>query len=423
MTSDLVRRLEEGISRVPVLDVHTHLDAAHLSARGLADVLLYHMVGSDLYSAGCPRGDRVAEGEEAERIRTALPYLPYIVNTSCYYGVTIILRDLYGFDGPITAGNWEALDDRIRAASTDPGWGRRILEASNVRRAMTQDFQRREGQYDDILEYSFERTYFCMSVKGKPADSPLRELESLAGREVHSLDDVHDALGAFLATVDHDLVRTTAGHFSTDLQYRPVTGEEMAAALARRTANELVPDDANVFANYLLSALLAELEKHADTICLQFSLGAEPLPFETGSKLSLDTVFQLADVFGRFPKLRFNCLLGSEYASQALCTVARQVPNLSFSGYWWHSFFPGAIRKLMNDRLDMLPLNKQVGFFSDAYCAEWVYAKKVIVQQELARVLAEKVERGQYTEDTALRVVEHLFWESPKTVVGMGAAL
>ena len=34
-----------------------------------------------------------------------------------------------------------------------------------------------------------------------------------------------------------------------------------------------------------------------------------------------------------------------------------------------------AIRQVMEERLDMLPANKQIGFFSDAYCVEWSYAK------------------------------------------------
>ena len=52
------------------------------------------------------------------------------------------------------------------------------------------------------------------------------------------------------------------------------------------------------------------------------------------------------------------------------------------------------MRQLMAERLDMLPLNKQVGFFSDAYCVEWVYGKARMVQKQLARVLAEKSSRA-----------------------------
>jgi len=53
-TDALARELAGALAAIPLLDAHTHLDATHLAARGLHDVLLYHMVVSDLVSAGCP---------------------------------------------------------------------------------------------------------------------------------------------------------------------------------------------------------------------------------------------------------------------------------------------------------------------------------------------------------------------------------
>jgi len=44
--------------------------------------------------------------------------------------------------------------------------------------------------------------------------------------------------------------------------------------------------------------------------------------------------------------------------------------DFSLAGYWWHSFFPTFIQPTMHERLDMISMNKQIGFFSDAYCAE-----------------------------------------------------
>src|SRR6202035_2044496 len=84
------------------------------------------------------------------------------------------------------------------------------------------------------------------------------------------------------------------------------------------------------------------------------------------------------------PGLRFQCLLASRHANQSLCTLARELPNLSLAGYWWHNFFPDAIRQVMGERLDMLPANKQIGFFSDAYCVEWTYAKTILVRRQMA---------------------------------------
>ena len=111
-TVNLVDSLENGLGSVPILDVHTHLCGARLAARGLHDVLLYHMVVSDLYSAGCPNGARLTQfpnwatkKEAHKRIEEALPCLRYIQNTSGSWGVRIILRDLYNWDEAITSCN------------------------------------------------------------------------------------------------------------------------------------------------------------------------------------------------------------------------------------------------------------------------------------------------------------------------------
>src|SRR5258707_5247470 len=113
-TDSLTLELEYALSEIPILDIHTHLVSGKLGARGLHDVLLYHMVVSDLYAAGCPSGARLTEypgwatKEEAHaRIREALPFLEYIQNTSSFWGVRLILRDLYGWKQPITKSNWQ----------------------------------------------------------------------------------------------------------------------------------------------------------------------------------------------------------------------------------------------------------------------------------------------------------------------------
>lgn len=94
--------------------------------------------------------------------------------------------------------------------------------------------------------------------------------------------------------------------------------------------------------------------------------------------------------------------------NQSLCTLARELPNLSLVGYWWHYVFPDAIRQVMAERLAMLPLNKQIGFFSDAYCIEWTYGKILMVRKLLAQVLAGKVSLGQYTWDEAVDIASEL---------------
>src|SRR5881397_2162834 len=89
-----MRDLESALSELPAIDIHTHLVGSRLGARGLHDILLYHMVISDLYAAGCPNGARLTQfpewpaTEEAHApIEQALTFLPPIRNTSSFGGV------------------------------------------------------------------------------------------------------------------------------------------------------------------------------------------------------------------------------------------------------------------------------------------------------------------------------------------------
>ena len=441
MLNTKVRKsLEEGLEATPLLDAHTHLDAAHLSARGLHDILLYHMVISDLASAGCPSRARLSEApdkaEARSRLLEAVPFVRHIQNTSCFWGVRIVLRDLFGWKKPVESDNWRQIHDMIRERYADKAWPREVMKKAGIQRACTEFSRRHDGSADDILQYALEWAFFTRSQWGVN-DIPLYELErawnqagptaplpvTMGGqrpklaKEIRTVDDVRAAMAHYAKNIPYGKVLSTAQHISTDINFRDVDDDDMAKALAHR--DRATPSDRDVYASYILEAFLTALEGHADEIVYQFSFGAEPLPFETGSKLRQDTIFKVAAVIARHPRVRFQVFLSAEHANQSLCTLARELPNLALVGYWWHNFFPGIIRKVMRDRLDMLAANIQIGFFSDAYCLEWAYAKSVLVRKQLAEVLAEKVEQGQYTVKEALVIARQILFETPQSLLGM----
>ena len=445
MTEDLAVQLNEQLQEIPVLDAHTHLVGGKLGARGLHDILLYHMVVADLQSAGCPDMGRLSEyplwpdrQEATRRIESALPYLRHIENTSCFWGVRIILRNLYDWREPITPGNWRKLDDLIRSRADDRDWHRQIMRRANIARFSSELARREEGLDDDILQYSLEWAFFTRCQWGE-FDTALYELERCWGRPIESpvpikaggrpktvrvirtLEDVHAAMSHYVATIPYDRLISLATHFSTDIDLVPVTDAQMAAALARR--DQAGPAERDIYASYVNEAFLQALRPHAGKIVFQFSLAAEPLPTGTASRIHPRTIEQLGRMIAGHPYIRFQCFLASEHANQSLCTFCRELPNFSLSGYWWHNFFPWSIRRLMEERLDMVAANKQVGFFSDAYCVEWSYAKILMVRRQLAEVLAAKVRQGQYTHEQAIQVARDILYESPQTLLGMKPAM
>lgn len=436
--SKLIHHLKEALQEIPVLDAHTHMDAAHLSARGLDDILLYHMVVSELYSAGCPDGARLGEMPTVEesntRLERAIPYVRYIQNTSTAWMVRTILKDLYDWAEPITSDNWRKLDGLIRERACKQ-WAIEILDRAGIRRSVTELWRGRDGSCTDLLQYSLEWAFFSRCQWGE-YDTALYELERTwneqepepplavslgarpaAARSIRTLADVGDCLDHYCATTPYDQILNTAQHFSTDIAYRPVSDQEMSRALARRA--QAGPLERDVYANYVIEQYIRRLEERPGSLLFQFSLGADPLPFETASRVRQATLRELAELMARHPTVNFQCHIASLHANQTLCTLCRELPNFSLAGYWWHNFFPLFIRQLIETRLDMLPVNKQVGFLSDAYCADWAYGKVVMVRQQLAQVLARKIEQGQYDEKTAVAAARAILFETPQSLCGM----
>ena len=81
--------------------------------------------------------------------------------------------------------------------------------------------------------------------------------------------------------------------------------------------------------------------------------------------------------------------------------------------------YPIDVRQVMTERLDMLPVTKQVGFFSDAYCVECTYAKALLIRKQLALVLSEKITQGQYDRSLALSIARAILYDTPQTLLGM----
>jgi glucuronate isomerase len=438
----LVAELNEALANLPLLDPHTHLVGGRLGARGLHDILLYHMAVSDLYAAGCPSGARLTQypgwpdqAEAHARIREALPYLRSTRNTSITWGIRIILRELYDWTDEITERNWRSLDDCIRERADDRAWHREIVRKAGIQRFCTELARREDGRDDDLLHYALEWAFFTRCQWGE-FDTALYELERCwdrtpespapigsggrpaTERTIRTLDDVHAAVDWYVSHIPADRVLSMATHLSTDIDLQPVSREAIQKALGRR--DQAGPAERDIYAAYINEAFLTAFEQRLGSkVVFQFSFGAEPLPYETGSRLSQKTIAQLAEMIGRHPGIRFQCFLASAHANQSMCTLCRELPNLAMVGYWWHNFFPAIIHRVMHERLDMLPVNRQIGFFSDAYCVEWSYAKAAIVRHLLAKVLADKVAGGQYDRQMAIDIARETLFETPQALLSM----
>ena len=425
----------------PKIDVHTHLTPTRMMARGLDDILLYHMVNTELYAAGCPEGGRVGENRSEEeairRLEIAVPYVRQIENTSMYWILKTILADLYDWNDGITEGNWRGLHERIMKHNIDDEKrARGIFETLNIRRIGTELSRRRNDRFDDLFSYALEWAFFARVQWNQPdvalyelertwdADSPGESLPVTVTKEgrpvvssrIRTANDVRKAIRHYCDVIPYDSILATAQHLSTAIHYDKPDAAVLQQAIDNREHAGAAERD--VYSSALLHEFLGELSRRSPGIVFQFSLGAEALPFESGAFLRQDTLVRLAEIIANYPDVSFMCFNASRHGHHSLCTMARELPNLSLAGFWWHGFFTGAMLQMAEERLDMVPMNKQCDFLTDAYCADWVYGKTRFILGLYERLFSEKLSGGQYTIGQVERIARAVFHDSAVEILG-----
>jgi hypothetical protein len=78
--------------------------------------------------------------------------------------------------------------------------------------------------------------------------------------------------------------------------------------------------------------------------------------------------------------------------------------------------YPYYIRKSIENRLDIVPVSKIIGFFSDAYHCEWCWPNLRLVKQIMGEVLFDHVSRDMYDMGTAMSIIPTVFHDAPKEI-------
>ncbi|MCX6375226.1 MAG: amidohydrolase family protein, partial [Armatimonadetes bacterium] len=120
----------------------------------------------------------------------------------------------------------------------------------------------------------------------------------------------------------------------------------------------------------------------------------------------------LIKLFMKHPKTKFDIFHISWPYTEELTAVCKNFANVYVDFCWAWIFNPPAARRALSDMLETIPLNKIHGFGGDFIFVEGTYGHSVIARREIARVLAEKVEEGRFTEEYALWAARRILREN-----------
>jgi len=420
--------IAEILEQAPVIDVHCHLRPDKPAADSLADLVLYHHVWIELVSAGMPATEVTLAGlpheladpgiPPLERVRRSLAHLPRIENTVSALLLRWLLQDLYGLDA-LTEENLEPAFALVETGAGNAHWWEEVLRhRCHIEYSVT--VEHGGAPCSPAIQLGYEGLPINLRDGKRSPREVLESLDHLLGREVRTVADYRDLLARLIQSQAEDNPKFFAAWPLPYLTHEGAGDAEANAILEKaRQEGAVSPAELGSFAYFGLAAAL-EAIRSTDIRTVQVIVGAEVLPPHRSlthwSSGFAGAIGRLAGANGDF---KFNLSSASDIYTQDLGILAKHVPNVSLAGYWWHTFYPGYIRKALETRLDMVPMNKIIGFFSDAYHAEWCYPKLKLVKIVLGDILAERVERGWYSLDLARRLAQRLLYENAKEIYAL----
>ena len=131
-------------------------------------------------------------------------------------------------------------------------------------------------------------------------------------------------------------------------------------------------------------------------------------------------------LFNTYPDVRFPTAVLSDTSGLELTAAAWIRHNVYPSGHWWYSNQPTDIAREVRRRINAVPQNKIIGYFSDAYYLEFILPKFRMYKFELASALAERMERSlvhpnmePFSLDDAMALAEQMLIKNPAEIIGI----
>ena len=415
--------LKQFVDRIRVFDTHEHLPQESERLKQKVDLLATffpHYASSDLRSAGMPEEDlvkiRTPEIALDERWLIFEPWWEKIRNTGYARALEIAARDLYKVDG-VSAETYRELSEKIKQRNQMGLYEWVLKKSSGI-----------DVSINDTSVYNVDETFFrpvrrfseFLYTRDRKG---LEALGKQVGGSIHTFRKMEKALESEFKKTDGKIVGVKIGLAYT----RPIRFEKTSFADAEKVFNQIYKignfkfnetprgytpdpldtDEYQVMQNYLVHKIIQEATKRNLPIQIHTGLqeGNENIVSNSHPEL-------LTNLFMEYKEARFDIFHGGWPYCDDLGAIAKNFPNVYIDMCWMHIISPSRSQTALSQWLDEVPVNKILGFGGDYLFVEGVYGHSVIARNNMAKVLASKVNDGIYTLEEAKRYAQWILREN-----------
>lgn len=423
MSASLEKSFFDELEQLVLIDPHTHINPLSAASTTLADIMGYHYYTELAHSAGLDKGLIEAEGLDPKtKVGRLVEKLSDLDNTIQVSWLMDICREFFGFtDERITPQNWEGLYDTALAKMSEANWEQQVLTHSKLEKVfLTNDFDDKLEGFDTNVYIPCLRTDDLVFHFLKKAVR--NRLSEATGIEVGDAATFRNAISALFTHFVGKNAKACA--ISLPPSFAPMKVDAGAASAVIKRAvlgQRLTSTEQEMLSSFVFWTLAEHCAEHK--LPFDLMIGVNRRVYENGVFQGQDlfdqrvSLIQYKELFNAFPTVKFPVSVLGSTSNQELVSYSWIFPNVLTNGHWWYSNIPTYIEIDTRSRLEAVPRNKQVGYYSDMYKLEFALPKFRMYRRVLAKVLANDfVQSRGWSETQALELGKQVLRGNVETI-------
>ncbi|MDY3560978.1 glucuronate isomerase [Gemmata sp. JC673] len=411
----LVQNLESALSKVPLIDPHSHIDPLKPVSKSLDDILGYHYYTELAHSAGMPQTLLAPEADPRDRVREIVKFMDRYDNTAQYAWFIDIAHTFLGLpesETRVSASDADKLFDAAQKTFAQPDWEKQVFEKTRLEKIfLTNEFDDPLTGFDTAKYVPCLRTDTLVFHFDKPETR--RRLEATTGTHVHDAASLRRALAKVFLRFTQNGAKACAISLPPTFHPAPFDDEHFYEQMQFHDYHDLA---SGIF--WLIAELCRDFRLPFD-LMIGVNRKVYPKGVYQGQDLfdQRTSLIQYRDLFNAFPEVTFPVSVLTSAQNQELMAYSWIFPNVLPNGHWWYSNTPPFIRKDLTERVTAVPKTKLIGYYSDAYKLEFVKPKYGMYRRILAGVLADEFVRpGVLSETDAVALGTRLLRDNVREV-------
>lgn len=393
--------LMEYMENIDIIDSHEHLppEAEHLQLHTDVFTLFSHYTKLPLWASGMKPEDKESLHNPdipiEKRWQMFRPHFRNIRLTSYARAAFISAKEIYGFDD-INDETYQELSERINEMNK-PGIYRHIFDHCRIRASITQ----------------------CTTAK---LDKPLvpvmqgRNMSQIRNRV--QLEELEKETGVSCKTLEDylELCKLILKRWESEgcvgIKFVSQTSKLPDIALARESFSRLMAGEELSVDSYAYEPLEDYLMHKIIDFSTELNLVIAMHSGVWGDFRNLDPR-HMNTIAPMHPEARFDLYHVGVPDIRAAIIVGVMQPNVWTNFCWIHIISQEMACAAINEILDTIPLNKISAFGGDYKPIEKIPGHLRMARENIARVLAGRIDKGKMDIGVAKEIIKKWFWENP----------